>query len=306
MSDMTWTGAAVSAASAANYDMDGVHAALRDILVEIDRICRRHDIRYSVYCGTLLGMVRHGDFIPWDDDADLQMPLADYRRFVKAARTELSDRFVMQDTAAEPRFFQLWTRIRKKGTTSMFRSMAALDIHQGIFVDIYPMIGASDSRIGFAWQRFALPLARALRSGALWRVKGCPAGTGAVRLAGFITHLPRFICIPVSRLLLLSALRDPDKCRMCCTLDAAPFDRKFERGLWMRLTEGQLGGIALPMPASYDSILTRMYGDYMQLPPVEQRTVHTASGDLILDPSRDYTEYKKELLAPDAAQAEKV
>ena len=59
-----------------------IHADLLEILKDIDAFCRKEGITYSLGYGTLLGAVRYGDFIPWDDDADLIMPRADFDRFV--------------------------------------------------------------------------------------------------------------------------------------------------------------------------------------------------------------------------------
>ena len=59
------------------------------ILEEIDRICRKHDISYWLDGGSLLGAVRHGGFIPWDDDIDIAMSLADLERFKSVAPKEL-------------------------------------------------------------------------------------------------------------------------------------------------------------------------------------------------------------------------
>ena len=66
-----------------------------DILRDIDKVCREHGIRYFLDSGTLLGAVRHGGFIPWDDDVDLGMPRHDYERFLEIAPRALGDAYVV-------------------------------------------------------------------------------------------------------------------------------------------------------------------------------------------------------------------
>lgn len=66
-------------------------AAQIEILLEIDRICKKNHIQYFVSCGTLLGAIRHGGYIPWDDDLDIEMKRMDYERFLKIAEKELPE-----------------------------------------------------------------------------------------------------------------------------------------------------------------------------------------------------------------------
>lgn len=73
-----------------------------EILSEIDRVCRKHELTYWIDFGTLLGAVRHGGFIPWDDDVDICMPSKDYRKFVTIAPDELTDRFCLQTKESAP------------------------------------------------------------------------------------------------------------------------------------------------------------------------------------------------------------
>ena len=73
------------------------------ILEEIEGICRRHDIAYWLDGGTLLGAVRHGGFIPWDDDIDIAMRLEDMRKFVEVAQKELPEGFILQSPYIDKR-----------------------------------------------------------------------------------------------------------------------------------------------------------------------------------------------------------
>ena len=73
------------------YDLSKVHEANLKLLKEIDRICQKYKIKYALDSGTLLGAIRHGGFIPWDDDVDVVMTRANYEMFAKVVRRELTE-----------------------------------------------------------------------------------------------------------------------------------------------------------------------------------------------------------------------
>ena len=76
-----------------------------DILLEVDRICRKHNITYWLSSGTLIGAVRHKGFIPWDDDLDIEMLLPDYERLMKILPQELPDTMALQTQDTDPNYF---------------------------------------------------------------------------------------------------------------------------------------------------------------------------------------------------------
>ena len=69
----------------ANYDIQALHQRILSILLAIDEVCKEHHLRYYIWAGTQLGAVRHGGFIPWDDDIDIAMPRHDYELLIKNA-----------------------------------------------------------------------------------------------------------------------------------------------------------------------------------------------------------------------------
>ena len=86
------------------------------ILTEFDRICKKNDINYQLFAGTLLGAVRHKGFIPWDDDVDVCMLRSEYDRFLEIAQQELDPDYFVQNTYTDPEYYNIFTRIRKNGT----------------------------------------------------------------------------------------------------------------------------------------------------------------------------------------------
>ena len=74
-----------------SYDIRPLQLRLLAILEAFDRMCRRHGLRYYLEFGTLLGAMRHGGFIPWDDDLDIMMPRPDYEKLIRQSREWLPE-----------------------------------------------------------------------------------------------------------------------------------------------------------------------------------------------------------------------
>lgn len=110
---------------------------LVEILKEIDRICTKHDIKYFLMYGTLVGAVRHGGFVPWDDDADIVMPRNEYIRFKQACKEELPEKYDLLDYHDDSRIGLMFPRIRKKNTTNINRfEISRHGDNAGFYVDI--------------------------------------------------------------------------------------------------------------------------------------------------------------------------
>ncbi len=270
-------------------DLTEIHRIELEMLKAVAALCDRYSLRYSIYCGTLLGAVRHKGFIPWDDDIDLAMPLNDYRIFLEHA-DELPPGMTCIHCGNTRDFTRFWAKVAADGTTFLPVELAELDIHWGISLDIYPMIGTPATVWGRKIHKCLLQAACKLQLAPKYR---------AARASGFvktlIAHLPYFVRCPANRVLLAFCLLEPDRGMRVGTIDAEPFAGKYHWEDWQEMIELPFENATFRAPARYDKILRMMYGDYMQLPPEEARRIHV-KGDVIIDPHRDYRLYRKELL----------
>lgn len=110
-------------------------------------ICEKHSLTWFVIGGTLLGAIRHGGFIPWDDDLDVAMPRADYKKFLNIASKELQPPFYLQTAGSDKEFYCGFSRIRNAETTALIHNQwtAKSKAINGIFLDIFPFDCVPDS-----------------------------------------------------------------------------------------------------------------------------------------------------------------
>ena len=110
-----------------------------EILKEVDRVCRKHNILYWLEGGTMLGAVRHRGFIPWDDDLDIAMFREDYDRFCEIAPQELQSGYFLQTRKTDSEYPLFFAKVRKNNTFIDEKSFRRLHINKGIFIDIFPV-----------------------------------------------------------------------------------------------------------------------------------------------------------------------
>lgn len=117
-------------------DVKEVQGKILEVMKYIDKLCRENGIVYYIMGGTALGAVRHGGFIPWDDDLDIFMTPSEYEKFKKVFEAENSSLFVLQEWRTTPDYLE-YAKVRMNGTTFIEEAFKdRKDLHQGIYVDI--------------------------------------------------------------------------------------------------------------------------------------------------------------------------
>lgn len=242
-----------------------------EILKVIDDICRKYNISYSLYAGTLLGAVRHQGFIPWDDDLDICMSRADYNRFYEAWDKERPAGYLLQNKENSPDFTCSFTKIRKENTTFQATFEANFQYHMGIFVDVFPIDRCPVGTVKEKLFRLDCVLYQLYT-----REYVPPTGSTAVKL---ISGLLLAMVPPQSRMALrakflkrITRYSDDRNLPTIAIETMGTLGTRYpadmlDHYVYLPFEDGEFMCFA-----DWDEHLHRKFGDYMQLPPEEERT----------------------------------
>ena len=249
-----------------------------DILQEIDTICRAHNLTYFAIGGSVLGAVRHQGFIPWDDDIDIGMPRKDYEAFLRFAVEELPEGYFLQTFFTEKNSPFYFAKVRKDNTKFVEYYIKDLDIHHGLFVDIFPFDNVPDNdilkKLHYRLCRIAshLYLSKALTTVCSSRFERKDNYKGLVRK---VLHT---LLLPVPKSVLFKLL---DGCvRMFNNKSCSEISHIVRRRLRVKLDDLYplvylpFGEARIPVPNNYDAYLTAQYGDYKNPPADGKRYEH--------------------------------
>lgn len=254
-----------------------LQALLLEILKEIKRVCDKHEIQYILYSGTLLGAIRHDGFIPWDDDIDIAMTLSDFQRFEKIANRELAKRFFFQtvNTDIECKSYYCG-RVRLEGTHFMSNSLPNKWKHNGIFVDVLPLVKVPKNlikqKIFFYWFQVIVRI--------VWIRNGYTPHPEN-RLHRLIMHISRIIFGIVPSSLLEKKLSNYHKkystLKKYTYMELLASNFKhciIEPDFFKEITSHIFVDTEFPVPRNSDAFLTKYYGNWHLLPPAEKQKPH--------------------------------
>ncbi len=256
-----------------------------DILKDVHRFCVENDIKYSLCYGTLLGAIRHKGFIPWDDDIDILMPRPDYEHFIK---TYISERgyilFAAENNDGNTEVSVPFARVCEMQRTFVDTGILPwVNKKTGVWIDVFPIDGAPDSKEGRQKQ-----MADIVRQNKLLNILRIKRGYRSIWRAKTIRFQIRLLIKKVLAPFVntnvlydyINMCKDYNFGDSSIVVDVAcPFygEREFHKKEVMK------GFILHPFEDSefyimtgYDEYLKNIYRDYMQLPPIEKRmTTHT-------------------------------
>ena len=248
-----------------------------DILKEIIRVCEANDLVYFTVGGTTLGAIRHNGFIPWDDDIDIGMLRDDYDRFLLIAPHELREGYTLTHFIYDENVPTYFAKVRKDGTKFVEEYTKDINMHQGVYVDVFPFdyvpenkkIRRRYNRKVFFWNQ--LFIAKSVKTTTFHPKKN-------IALLNAIRRTLHFLLKPFPKQILFnktdSALRKYDN-----TMTSMVSSRGLEvfcveiEDILPPITHS-FESIDVSVPARTDKVLRKQYGDYMCLPPEEDRLNH--------------------------------
>lgn len=266
-----------------------VQMKILEIIKYIDKVCRENNIVYYIMGGTALGAIRHGGFIPWDDDLDIFMTPNEYTKFKVAFSKQNQDKFFLQEWKTTEKYLE-YAKVRMNGTTFIEENFKdRKDIHQGIYVDIMILHKVSTNKIlqkiVYFESKFVTLYGILQRN---WKPKN--------KVQQLVVELMKFLPCKFLIRLFYGRIYKYDDLQENYMYSYWITPAKFNSGLFPRSffenpIDIQFEDTKLMGSLNIKEYLSKRYGDYMCLPSKEQQkaAVHA----MIFDTNKDYTEYLK-------------
>ncbi len=271
--------------------LDAIQNILMAYLLEVDKICKKHNITWYLGGGTLLGAARHQGFIPWDDDVDIMMLREDYDKFLEVAPDELPDGMILHDPKKDKSYNYAYAKLRLTDTVfATDFSKNHKGMNNGFAFDIFAHDKTANSKLG---QKIHSKLTLFWLACVFNKWNHRKADNGN-KFQSIITDFCKTI-FPLrfsTRMLLftLEMFKHKKKAKylydgMGKSVHKGGFDKTFLDNE-IRL---DFNGYKMPVPAKYKEYLTNHYGDYMELAPLSTRIM---GHDITLSDLNKYSDFQ--------------
>ncbi|MBQ8291219.1 MAG: LicD family protein [Clostridia bacterium] len=274
------------------YDLKELQACQLDILKELTRVCEKNGITFFLVYGTCLGAVRHKGFIPWDDDIDVGMTVADFEK-LKACKDEFQEKYFLQTRETDAGYGLMIGRLRNSETTLIEADESYRDMNHGVFIDIYPFFNCPTKKFARKRMVFHSMLYRLMLYQKAPKNRGKMMRIGSKVLLALCPKFLRRAIMKHSEKVLYSYKE---------TGFYSPFYGGLEKKTYAKemlfpVRKAPFEDTVTYIPAQAEKYLELTYGNYMQLPPEEKRVIH--HDFKCVDLENGYLKYKGEYYCVD-------
>ena len=256
-------------------DIKQVQSMQLDALDQIHMICSKHNLKYYLIAGSLIGAIRHKGFIPWDDDIDIAMMRSDYDRFLEFCKEELDNLYFLQAYGTDKDYYLPIARICMRGTYIYEYYSEHLKFNKGLYLDIHPLDNIPDDEILQAKQEKKLKFIDML----IFYKQCLIYRNGPFKIKRIVKKLLKMILLPVPYKFLMSfrfkIMREYSN-QTTQNVCATGSKYGYKKGSKPREVFGEpvlleFEGKYYYGPNDYDAYLKSIYGNYLKLPKVEER-----------------------------------
>lgn len=255
-----------------------------ELLLEVDRVCRKNGIKYMLSSGSLLGAVRHKGFIPWDDDLDTYMKREEFERFCEAWEQDADkSKYFLQTAKTDPEYRWGYAKVRRKGTEYLRAGQEAIKCMSGVSMDIFILDNIPENVL----ERTICHVVRRACIKTLWSVVGVTEDPAMWKrgLYHLLRHVPKEIPLGIMEHMAKWVNRKPAE-RMCCisfyrkSAFLKQRKKRTERkgGMyteWIEnLTEIEFEGFSFLTTKEYMTYLSEKYNNMWETPPKSQQLIH--------------------------------
>ena len=258
---------------------------LLDIYLDIARVCKKYNLCIMLSGGTALGAVRHQGFIPWDDDLDVMLPREDYNKLIEIFDDELGDKYELSAPETKRGSNEAFMEIIMKNTL-MRRVYNNKKNKNGIRIDILPIEKAPTNKLARKMTAFIVDGIRIIigckNTYAIKDpfYKECLTKTFQMRLYYYARYMigltfslvsHKYLCVQLNKF--VSGFKENDYCALA--LGRKYYQGEiFPRSVFFPAKTAIFEGVEVSIPNDVHAYLKNLYGDYMQIPPVEKREQH--------------------------------
>lgn len=236
-------------------------------------ICEEHDLTYFIYGGSLLGTIRHKGFIPWDDDIDVIMFRKEFDKLNEILKYELDEKYNFINVLNEETYHYTWARLTLKNTLFKEWWGDQVDYTPNIFIDIFILDNIPNNRIkrffhmktSFILNQLTMyaylkydnfsTLKKIFQQSIYYLLKILPISPSSIKRKCVKTY----------------EKYKNEECEQVCDFPAICQMPVYDKKDWLPAKKAKFEDIEVNIPNNYDKVLTRTYGNYMELPPEESR-----------------------------------
>ena len=241
-----------------------------ELLTEVDRICRKNNIQYTLYAGTLLGAVRHQGFIPWDDDADIAFLPEEYEKFFEACKRDLNtEKFFLQDYRTDPYYRWGYAKFRRNHSAFIREGQEHMKYHSGICIDLFTLYNVPDNKL---LRRVYFDLFFLIRKSLYSEVGKVSAPSAFMRFVyRGLSKIPKDKVFEIANQLII---KKPTKQRNLLYIMTPNSKPGVPSSCFSNYSTLLFENKDFLVMEGYDEMLKTAYGDYMTLPPENERYSH--------------------------------